>query len=150
MKEDDLDKLRAIEQRICRSPNPYAGLGELAVSVCRLIATGENKAEFQEYFDRVLSEHALEGALTHQSSYAVKLMSCDVDMFEEVVKVFSLLEEVEAMKQLGLTLGKEDAGQLQLQFARWYNNHRTSIQKAVLGRVDHWSKGFWFYRVVEC
>jgi hypothetical protein len=150
MKDSDLEEFQDIEQRIRHSPNPYAGVAELAVAICRLIAEGRNKIEYQNYFNQIVDEYALEGAVSRHSRYAIRLMSSGVDMFEEIVKVFSLLEEVEALGRLGLNIDAVTAGKLQSTFQLWYEDHKLSIRKSMRGRrVDTWCRDCWFWRIIE-
>src|SRR5688572_26969526 len=107
MDEDELESLTAIERRIKTSANPYRAVACLASNIRSRILRGSNGKALKTRFDRVVSDHALEDAPNMSASYARKLLLANVTAFEEVSLVFSLLEEIEAMKELGLELADQ-------------------------------------------
>ena len=147
--EKDWGSLEAIEGSIRDSPNPYAGVGELAAKIARLINEGGNRAELTEYFHRIADSHALEASPDRHVKYARRLISSNVRMFEEVFKVFALLNELEAMKMLGLAPSEVLEAELKREFRNWSSKSPVDVRRVANIVNDSWSHNAWFFQVLR-
>jgi hypothetical protein len=65
-----------------------------------------------------------------------------------VYKVFALLEELEAMKTLGLAAPRVEEAELVAEFLNW-SSESPQIRQIADGLRDKWSKELWFFQVLK-
>jgi hypothetical protein len=136
---------KEIEERIRVAPNPYAALGELASELTRQVANGGDAKKLSEHFLRIVDKYALEEAPHRHLRYARRLIAANVMLFEDVCKVFALLEELEAMKKLGLAAPTIEEAQLVAEFSSW-SRGSSKVRQFADSLQDNWPKDLWFFK----
>ncbi len=120
----------------------------MAAAIIAEIAKGAEKQELADYFNDLISVNALEAAAERHVKYARRLLASNVSMFEEVYKLFSLFEELEALKALGLKPPEKAEADMQTEFSKWYCNSQNYIRETAKMFHRPWTASYWFFRVM--
>jgi hypothetical protein len=99
----------------------------------------------EQYFEK-LKTSGREDVLAHQLRYASRLAQSAGDLgYEELHKLFSLLDEIHALRALGLQSNeaddeRTDAG-IRVRLAR----QRSMARQVAEDRAEAWSRSLWWY-----
>lgn len=135
-------------RRIENSANPYAALASYA---CKLKALPKSN-ECYEYevncFRRIIDQHSLEDAPEILCRYLLDLLDCKSLMFEEMCKIFYLLEDIEALCCFDLCLPEQRKDEVKVAFKSWVASEKGRARTVALATVLPEAGNLWFYKYV--
>lgn len=103
---------------------------------------GDLKNDFHNYIKR----HGFEDVLEYQIEYAMRLIRNQGDLlYEEVHKLFSLCDEIEALRTLGC--GADDAVLQEFygSLKNWFRTNKKAAQHVAHAAFEEWQRSWWWY-----
>jgi hypothetical protein len=151
MSDDDVDDLITQTQlALSRSSRLPADASEVALNLFLLSevyhrSEDRRVAELRDRFHAEFS--AVEPQLlTNQARYASRLASAPGELlFEEMSKLFSLLEEIYALRTMGYHADASLLQQMDDDVRARFAAQRKLAQVAAQSGVQEWSRSLWFY-----
>lgn len=149
----DLDTLReSIRDRLSRPFKTRHQTAALAGDIFELMNRTQNaSAETAGY--RAAFLHTLELAnmtdlLSHQIEYAIRLATDRRDLlYEEMHKLFSLRDEIEALRSLGLVVSEDVISKLEGALKYRFEREPKNARFVAENRHKDWKKDWWWYSV---
>lgn len=99
--------------------------------------------EFRAY----VKTHQLEDLLNHQIRYAMRLTEGDL-IFESMFQLFSLCDEIEALRQIGLEVDVQVYADFQSAVRERIQKQRKVANVAAGCLVEDWKRAWWWYEIL--
>lgn len=148
------DELReSIEAQLSRPLGRPHFAAALAYDIVELLARCGNGAEPDgaQYRSRFLDSLQREGItdlVGEQVAYALRLASYDGDLgYEEMHKLFSLCDEIEALRALGLMFSDGDRRALMSALEQRFGREPRKARLVAEDRWEEWKREWWWYAV---
>ncbi len=152
MRKDRL--LKSIRNELAKQPKLAYQVAALGNSIVRALAlhasSGESEilpllAAFREH----IKAQNLENLLDHQIEYATDIVNSEANLiFEDMFKLVSLCDEIEALRQIGLETFSTDYAEFQNSVRGRFKQERKNANAAAGCLCEPWKKGWWHYMEV--
>jgi len=103
-------------------------------------------AELRQAFLRTLEASEMTDILSNQMQYAVELATCRRELlFEEMHKLYCLLDEIEALRSFGLCADRTAVEELERAIKRRFEMEPRKARIAAQQNMADWSNDYWWY-----
>ncbi len=147
-----MTSLSVIKTKLTSKRHSFHSMSTLALEIVLfLFRTKDNDVEclLKREFLRVTIEHDLGSILNHQIQYANRIAESDSIIFEEICKLLSLLEEIEALKYLGFTCPKEEIASLKKNVQGLITKKKKLARSIAKTYINEWNQGLWWNVFLE-
>lgn len=120
----------------------------LAYELCMLktVYGDQDYTELLNDFRSYIASNHFEDLLVRQMDYLLRLIEYEGKLeYEEVSKVFSLCDEIEALRHLGFSVDETVYLQYESSLRSWLKREPRA-HNAAQSRVDDWKKHWWWYQ----
>jgi hypothetical protein len=102
--------------------------------------------QLDEAFHRVVRDAGLEDLLNHQLGYAIRVADAPGDLsYEEMHKLFSLADEIHALRELGFEADDSLVGRFEETLRRRFASQPRETRVAAQQNVEPWNQPLWWY-----
>lgn len=149
MKKEFEEEIRSMMKKTSTQFNSMHQAASMALELYLLtlkIDDANLVEELKSYYLDALKRSNMITVFDNQVDYAIRLSLRDSDLiYEEMHKLFSLCEEIEAMRILGLKINAEKIDRLNDSLRHRFSSQRKMAKAAAHNNVEEWSKGYWWY-----
>jgi hypothetical protein len=117
-----------------------------AVKIARRGATTTEVAAFRRRFGK---EGIIEETAEGVAQYTIRLAASQNLIYEEMHKLFSLLDELTALADLGAQVDSQLADRVRGEVDTKFRSQSRIAKMVATDRRDTWNRNKWYYRVVE-
>lgn len=139
------DKIRTRLAKDAVLPHQAAAIGMEVFALTEELAHSDAASLISD-FKAALQRWELQEVLANQVNYAVRLALDPHDLlYEEMHKLFSLLDEIHALGQIGLTVAPEMTEELNSAVRRRFEMQASVAALVADDRTEDWCQGLWWY-----
>ena len=143
----DLQKVRDAIERGAALPHQAASIG---VNLHFLLRDcGQDQAELRRLVARFmesLPDWGIEDVVANQADYARRLASARRELeYEEWHKLFSLCDDVQALRELGLTIDAEDLDEMEAALRARFSAEPRIARLVAEDLANDWNRECWWY-----
>jgi hypothetical protein len=103
-------------------------------------------ARLTRTYHEYVTNHKCFGMVQNQIEYAIRLASDQGDLlYEEMSKLFSLRDEIEALKTLGYVGDREGYIRCEQALRNRFQREKRKAQLVAQDRANQWNRGWWWY-----
>ena len=125
-------------------PHEAAALG---AEIFRLVAKTPDQGDILLTFFEALDRWGLPHLVQHQADYAIRLAHDQNDLiYEEMHKLFSLLDEIHSLQQIGLAISKHKEDELKLAVRSRFKLQSSMAKLVAQDRLEDWCSDLWWFR----
>ena len=144
-----LERLRNKVEAGFKTMHEAAATGQEVAAVMVGLDGGEG-ADLRRLFVATLETSGMTDVLENQIQYAVGLARCDRELlYEEMHKLFCLLDEIEALQILGLTSREGAIEALHYAVKGRFQREPRKARIAARQNLDEFNKAYWWYSFWE-
>ena len=141
--------LDEINQGLCKPPLYIGHPAAIGRAIYKLLfgygRTGaKEQKHWQSAYRAYLKAHSSEDVAKNQIDYALRLIDAKRGlMYEEIHKLFSLIDEIEALKRMGIKVDEAAYSGLQSEFRKWCDRQRKNARLVAEDKAQDWNRSWW-------
>jgi len=138
-----------LKRRVARGFRNRHDAAALSYDICKFAhETGkEFAAELSEEFRIRVSQLSLEDLLEHHIEYVLSLATAKRDLlYEELHKVFSLCDEIKALRFVGYSIDGPRMAQLNAALQNLFGREADRARMVAEDKCESWKSDWWWYR----
>ncbi len=110
---------------------------------------GQDQVEVRRLVARFMDSlpvWGMEDVLANQVEYARRLASAPGELlYEEMHKLFSLCDDVRALRELGLTIGAKELEEMEAALRARFSAEPRHARQVAEDAVEDWNRDWWWY-----
>jgi hypothetical protein len=142
---------KSISEQLSKPLQDRHRAAALAYDICalaHLANEGSGVRELQAAFMQALKEANLSDVLSNHIDYAVSLATCKRNLeYEEMHKLFSLCDEIEALQSIGIIASEDSIAALRGALTDRFQMERSKARLVAEDRLEGWKREWWWYSV---
>jgi hypothetical protein len=126
-------------------PHQVGAMGFEVYLLVRANDLGEEGQQLVISFREYVKHNGFENLVQHQIEYVMRIIGYRHLVYEDIHKVFSLCDEIEGLRQLGLEVDDRIYTTYQETLRGWFKKERRKAQLVAQDNVEGWKKEWWWY-----
>jgi hypothetical protein len=142
-------QIRALALKLSKPVQKQYEAAAIAAEIVALSARNPGLAHdidsLKERFGRSLTAWGLDDLLPRQIQYAIRLARSEGDLlYEEMHKLFSLRDEIDALQSFGLRAEQELEQELEKALRDRFRREGSKAHLVAQDRFEEWKTGWWY------
>lgn len=144
---DEQKKLGEIQRVLRLDTCRYPVAGSIGLNLFLLLNKGVEIQILLDIFKKRLVDWELSDVLDHQMTYAIRLSGWDGELlYEEIHKLFSLCEEIHALKELSLPFSVELYEQFEKSVRMRFQLEPGKARMVAHDKKEDWNVNLWWMK----